>query len=93
MGKTFEATVMLQHLEGGKFKVVGVTADDPAVHVTDPVRVSENPTQYRLTIRVGPESKPRQVNARVSVHTDTKHSPQVPIAVYGEIVSAASTGG
>jgi hypothetical protein len=89
IGETFERSVVLKHVEDKGFKVLGVSADHPAIHLDEPVRLAGEPTRYSLTIRFGPVDKPTRVNSQVTVRTDREHSLKVPISVYGKVVDPA----
>jgi hypothetical protein len=88
VGETAQRSVEIIPVSAKSFRVVDVSANDPAVQVREIVSPAKEGDSYKLTIEVGPVAKPGRVNAKILVRTDLAHTPEIAIPVYGKIAEA-----
>ncbi len=88
-GETVERSIELLPVTVKSFKILGVTATNPALHVGEPVPLKDEKDKerggYRLDVRFGPAEEPGRISARVIIQTDLEHSKKLRISVYGTV--------
>ena len=89
LGEVVERTVDIVPVDVKSFKILSVTADNPAVKVGKPMPLPDKQPGYRLIITFGPLKEPGRVNAKVTVRTDLPHTKEFEITVYGKMSAPA----
>jgi len=87
VGETVRRTVEVTPVGVDKFKILGISVDNPAVEVGPPLPLDDKRPGYKLVIELGPLEKPGRINAKVTVRTDLPHTKEFKIPVYGKVVA------
>ena len=90
-GATTERSVVITPVEVKQVTLREFKSNDPAVTLVTPLKdLKPAPDgSYTLTFRIGPYPEPKRVISHVTVRTDLKHQPELPIAIYGRVSANA----
>jgi hypothetical protein len=88
-GNQLTRAVTLAGIDVKRFRVLGVESDDPEVRITriSPTGQAGGAGTYTFALRVGPYAVAKRVKARVTIHTDLRHTKDVVLTVYGRTVN------
>ena len=85
VGETAQREVEITPVSAKSFRILGTSADHPAVTVKRILPPAKPGEAFKLTIQLGPIAQPGRVNAKVLVRTDLPHTPEIKIPVYARI--------